>query len=261
MALVSSRNNIEVPSNQANVGALTACFISFHLNHDCTKVDSDKRVLGAMHVDDETGDADSDDDNIPDEEAASTSLQRHKTQEQFKNLLKAASAEAPPVRPHQSRVGIPPDSQGAGLGIVSAAAGNEGAMAATPLAADTRSNADFRALLGQVRAPPPPPPPPPISEQAAPNNDEQAGLGARGGLGVGLGGARGGLESGGLGTGGGEGAVPSKIGAGVRGDNDKSKAKEEAKKKILPAKLDAGFGGWEKNTKVRRERGEGIARY
>lgn len=41
------------------------------------------------------------------------------------------------------------------------------------------------------------------------------------------------------------------LGAAAAGKGEAAGEKQEAeKKKTLPAKLDAGFGGWEKNTKV-----------
>ena len=125
----------------------------------------------------------------------------------------------------------------AGMG----AGARAGEVPSVPAAADTRSNADFRALLGKAAAAPPPPPPPPpqppSSVKEAVASSSAAGLGARGGLGLGAGGGLGLGMKGGLGAAAGKG-----VGEG--------ESQEAEKKKTLPAKLDAGFGGWEKNTKV-----------
>eukprot|EP00904_Undaria_pinnatifida_P011496 jgi/Undpi1/7477/HiC_scaffold_22.g09950.m1 len=217
---------------------------------------SGRTDAGVGDGDSDNIDGDDSDSAEEENESPTVTSARRQTQQQFREHLNAVSAErakpAPPAAP------IPPapphlgDRSGLGAATTAAAAvggaagmgagARAGEVPSVPAAADTRSNADFRALLGKAAATPPPPPPPPpppqppSSVKEAVASSSAAGLGARGGLGLGAGGGLGLGMKGGLGAAAGKG-----VGEG--------ESQEAEKKKTLPAKLDAGFGGWEKNTK------------
>lgn len=197
------------------------------------------------------GGDESDGDSVEEVDTASLSVAHQKTQQHFRDLLNSAVAAAAPAKPkggansphsgisYNSSINCSAGGARAGLGAAQAPMATtaaEGAIAqaestSAPKAADTRSNADFRALLGQVPAvPPPPPPQPPLTAPpAAPPTSGCVGdsgrMEARRGLGLGAG--------------------VKGVGVGEEGGKE-----EPVKKKPLPAKLDSGFGSWERSTKV-----------